>query len=239
MFCHKCGNQIADGAAFCHKCGTKIVVDESVQQVSVSPPTTLLAQPKPQSSIDSIELFISIAKVEGRAFSKLKFSVFIDNTQIGELPNGGMSAYKITPGQHCVKIGSTIIWINVPKENNPITLNLQWGVNIKPEIVCPQSQLVMKPSETEKITMQAMFKNLNSAGITGLVCIVLGAIGFIVGLMLFPSYSGGGIVTAEQHIAISAAMDFALPFVIGGFAFAIIGAIILILSSRKKGKGDK
>lgn len=236
MFCHKCGNQISEGAAFCHKCGTKTVVDEPTQQVSVSPPTTLPAEPQPQSSVDSIELFVSIAKVEGRAFSKLKFPVFIDNTQIGELPNGGTSAYKITSGQHCIKIGSTSIWINIPKGSNPITLNLQWGVNIKPEIVCPQSHLVTKPSETEKITTQALFKSLNSVGVVGLICIALGAIGLIVGLLLSPSPSGGGIVTAEQHSAMSAALDFALPFVIGGFAFAIIGAIILILSSRKKNK---
>lgn len=26
MFCHKCGTQIADGAAFCHKCGAKVVI---------------------------------------------------------------------------------------------------------------------------------------------------------------------------------------------------------------------
>ena len=25
MFCHKCGEQLAEGVFFCHKCGTKIV----------------------------------------------------------------------------------------------------------------------------------------------------------------------------------------------------------------------
>ena len=30
MFCHKCGNQAADGAEFCHKCGTRIAADETV-----------------------------------------------------------------------------------------------------------------------------------------------------------------------------------------------------------------
>ena len=32
MFCHKCGAQIAEGAAFCQKCGTKVVYAETVQQ---------------------------------------------------------------------------------------------------------------------------------------------------------------------------------------------------------------
>lgn len=29
MFCHKCGTQIAEGAAFCHKCGTKVVYEDT------------------------------------------------------------------------------------------------------------------------------------------------------------------------------------------------------------------
>lgn len=32
MFCHKCGTQIAEGAAFCHKCGTKVVYADTFQQ---------------------------------------------------------------------------------------------------------------------------------------------------------------------------------------------------------------
>lgn len=31
MFCHKCGAQIAEGAAFCHKCGTKVVYADTSQ----------------------------------------------------------------------------------------------------------------------------------------------------------------------------------------------------------------
>lgn len=27
MFCHKCGEKIADGAAFCHKCGAKVICE--------------------------------------------------------------------------------------------------------------------------------------------------------------------------------------------------------------------
>lgn len=32
MFCHKCGSQVADGAAFCHKCGAKILDEDATQQ---------------------------------------------------------------------------------------------------------------------------------------------------------------------------------------------------------------
>ncbi len=32
MFCHKCGSQVADGAAFCHKCGAKILHEDAAQQ---------------------------------------------------------------------------------------------------------------------------------------------------------------------------------------------------------------
>ncbi len=32
MFCHKCGSQVADGAAFCHKCGAKILYEDAAQQ---------------------------------------------------------------------------------------------------------------------------------------------------------------------------------------------------------------
>lgn len=41
MFCHKCGTQIAEGAAFCHKCGAKVVYEEIAPQAmgtSVSAP---------------------------------------------------------------------------------------------------------------------------------------------------------------------------------------------------------
>jgi hypothetical protein len=37
MFCQKCGNQMADGAAFCQKCGAKVMVNEAVQQPTKKP----------------------------------------------------------------------------------------------------------------------------------------------------------------------------------------------------------
>ena len=37
MFCHKCGEQLAEGASFCHKCGTKIVyADNNLYSVDTS-----------------------------------------------------------------------------------------------------------------------------------------------------------------------------------------------------------
>lgn len=34
MFCHKCGTQIAEGAAFCHKCGTKVEHEDTEIPIS-------------------------------------------------------------------------------------------------------------------------------------------------------------------------------------------------------------
>ena len=32
MFCHICGNKVAEGAGFCHKCGSKLMADATTQQ---------------------------------------------------------------------------------------------------------------------------------------------------------------------------------------------------------------
>ena len=34
MFCHKCGNKVAEGAGFCQKCGEKIIADGNIVAVS-------------------------------------------------------------------------------------------------------------------------------------------------------------------------------------------------------------
>lgn len=242
MFCHKCGNQVADGAAFCHKCGTKVIYKKPIQHSVDTFSATIdagndgpeLSQDETKSFTEPVELIVSIAKVEGRAYLKVSFAVFIDDNSVGELANGETSILKITPGQHCVKIGVARIWITAPDSSTPVNLNFKWGPDVQHEIVCQQAHLVTKPSVREKVTIQTVFKSLPIGIVAGLVCTILGAIGFIVGLLLSPSSSGGGIVTAEQHGAMLAALDFALPFVIGGFVFVIIGAITLILSSRKK-----
>ena len=148
---------------------------------------------------------------------------------MGLLTNGKTLTFNITPGQHCVKIGRYFIWIDVPKDISSVTLNWKWGENINPEIVCNQD-IVIKPSEEVKTNLKALFKS--PAGMTGLLCVAIGIIGVIAGFLLQPSYSGSGM-TAAQHVAYSYAMDFALPFFIGGSIFVIVGAIIIALSSKK------
>ena len=45
MFCHKCGNQVAEGAGFCHKCGTKVIA------VNTEQPTPDVPQLAPVSAV--------------------------------------------------------------------------------------------------------------------------------------------------------------------------------------------
>lgn len=44
MFCHKCGAQIAEGAAFCQKCGTKLVHEDVVQHPAGAPAPSVAPQ---------------------------------------------------------------------------------------------------------------------------------------------------------------------------------------------------
>lgn len=39
MYCHKCGNQLAEGAAFCSKCGAKMNSTVEANEVSAPVPT--------------------------------------------------------------------------------------------------------------------------------------------------------------------------------------------------------
>lgn len=231
MFCHKCGARIADGAAFCHKCGTKAACTDTASAItSLDDPKTI---PNTEQLADPVEMTISIKKVEGRAYSKFRFAILVDGAPIGELSNGETSTYIMQPGQHCIKIGVACIWIHVPRENIPITLNFVWGPNVRHEITCHPSQIVTKPSEIEKAPIGAAVKKLSKGIVAGLVCIGLGVTGLITGIFLFP-HSSGSIVTAGQHIAMSEAMAISLPFFIGGIALFAIGGVILILSSRKR-----
>lgn len=54
MFCHKCGAQIAEGAAFCQKCGTKVVHTDDAQQPIDT--TTPIAEPQLASAIDPMNV---------------------------------------------------------------------------------------------------------------------------------------------------------------------------------------
>lgn len=49
MFCHKCGAQIAEGAAFCQKCGTKVVHTDDIQQPMDT--TTPIAEPQSAGTV--------------------------------------------------------------------------------------------------------------------------------------------------------------------------------------------
>jgi|GEM_PF-6296480 len=66
MFCHKCGNKIAEGAEFCHKCGTKIVIDEApAQQTYVEPnPPTIAPEPTYHNYQQSASQHIAFESVQ-------------------------------------------------------------------------------------------------------------------------------------------------------------------------------
>lgn len=88
MFCHKCGTQIAEGAAFCHKCGTKVVyvdtaplsIDTPVparKPIAASSPTVVTpANPAPRAATITIKANVPInASGNGRN----DFKAFVDN----------------------------------------------------------------------------------------------------------------------------------------------------------------
>ena len=54
MFCHKCGAQIAEGAAFCQKCGTKVVHTDDAQQPMDT--TTPIAEPQSAGAVDPMNV---------------------------------------------------------------------------------------------------------------------------------------------------------------------------------------
>lgn len=88
MYCHKCGTQIAEGAAFCHKCGTKVVYVEPAEQsvdtpasasepVAASSPTAVTpANPAPQAATATIQASAPI-NVSGNDGND--FKAFVDN----------------------------------------------------------------------------------------------------------------------------------------------------------------
>lgn len=54
MFCHKCGAQIAEGAAFCQKCGTKVVHTDDAQQPMDT--TTPIAEPQSAGAVNPMNV---------------------------------------------------------------------------------------------------------------------------------------------------------------------------------------
>ena len=222
MFCSKCGNTLANDSDFCSKCGMQIMPTNSE-------PNSSLTDSMPQT--DSMQLIITIGKAMAAGLSNLIFHVFIDGAKVGEILNGETASYKISPGEHIIKIGACSIGIRVPSIGNPpVVLLLKWGLDIKPEIVCHQQQIVTQPSVVDKVKATTQTK-------LGYFFAGFGIIGFVVGLLIFQTLEGtGSIVTPGQHSANLNILDFALPFVIGGLALVIFGAVLIILSSLKPRK---
>lgn len=54
MFCHKCGAQIAEGAAFCHKRGTKVVYADSFQRPIDATVQTIKSQIETAQEISAV-----------------------------------------------------------------------------------------------------------------------------------------------------------------------------------------
>ena len=67
MFCHKCGNQIGEGAGFCNKCGAKVSTMEATQRVSVSSAqavTQIPVQPTSSQPASSVAAVVPSPAVE-------------------------------------------------------------------------------------------------------------------------------------------------------------------------------
>lgn len=65
MFCHKCGNKIADDAAFCHKCGTALHIDEV-------DPTAPVAEPREIAADDKVRYDVLLAEVGSNKAAAIK-----------------------------------------------------------------------------------------------------------------------------------------------------------------------
>ena len=253
MFCTECGTKSLEGADFCQKCGAKRVRTDTRQPASETTTPEITSAPmQPQSHTtnippamtaplnDTVELVVTIVCISGLT-PRGKFDVFVDDVKTGELSFGASSTYKIAPGQHCIKIGRpglspSRIGIDVPEGSAPVALSWQWehwDAGVTREIVCHQSHLVTTPSETEKANIINMVGNLNTVGKIGFGCIVLGALGAIVGVLSIETLEGP-IVSAYQHATLDNTISYGLC--IGGLVLVIIGAFTMQLSSRKKKK---
>ncbi len=80
MFCHKCGEQLAEGASFCHKCGTKIVYgDNGLWSVDTSAAANEHGETNRQMQKNGT---VTVQKIEtGHAANSngSDFKMFVDN----------------------------------------------------------------------------------------------------------------------------------------------------------------
>ncbi len=79
MFCHKCGEQLAEGASFCHKCGTKIVyADNNLYSVD----TSAAANEHEESNMQVQNGAAAVQKIEIEHTAnsdREDFKMFVDN----------------------------------------------------------------------------------------------------------------------------------------------------------------
>lgn len=82
MFCHKCGNKIAEDAGFCHNCGTKVIQGDITQEplnmlpTNVESQSTSTAEPLPQTSATPVQTF---DRDNFSTDSRNDFKAFVDN----------------------------------------------------------------------------------------------------------------------------------------------------------------
>lgn len=159
MFCHKCGTEIADGAIFCHKCGTKVVHGESVGEDEAAHDEAPTCE-----NASSVDLVVTIDDLDDE---KSEFTTHVDNILVGKQKCKETFVYHISPGKHAICIGAAVIEIDVP-QGGTVELDYHLGQNMKPEIVCHQSQWVTKPSKVDHF---AFLKHVNVFGKIGLICL--------------------------------------------------------------------
>lgn len=80
MFCHKCGNKIADDASFCHGCGAKVVREDVVQAPLDRYPTTekenSTTKPLPQTYAVPVQ---TVEREHVLTDNGIDFKTFVDN----------------------------------------------------------------------------------------------------------------------------------------------------------------
>lgn len=153
MFCPFCGAETGKEAKFCNKCGKDLTTAGAHLSGSKVNHETMVGVAKGDSSVDSVEMVISVEKVKGKNGSKMRVAVFVDNISRGTVLNGENAAYKISPGRHRIKMGMNSVEIDIPQDTVLINLSYRWGPNIKPEIVCQQQHLVTAASIDDRSTV--------------------------------------------------------------------------------------
>lgn len=96
MFCHKCGNQIADTAAFCPKCGVKLTANDTAQQTA-APTSAGQLQPQvnnPQPDIAQKKKSRKLPIIVGAIAIALAFVVILIAANFDDLQERGEQARK-------------------------------------------------------------------------------------------------------------------------------------------------